>query len=499
MRSIFLINGTGILTLRDLQREFSPWDIYYNLANFVSFAKVHSKPLPVKVCKKEDGYSVWDDASFFGKSFWIDVLNIQDWENASDSIRQMRLFAEEAIFMKVGIKDKFSLTCDDIGIDKEKKKDQCANYTKEKSEMTTEYQCLKIEDKIEHIVKTAKLGNSAADVRTAIILLAICELSEINALDFSFSKTTQAEVHSTINANLDKTKAEYSAMAMESNKSDNKTENQIMEFPSTADISLLARDIPYKYWYHSSNMLEAGETIKTVCVHAKASNNRYASVIIEVYDEVSKLCIHTLVLAANEYRYCNVASGKLIKFLPTISMSPDAYLCRTDLTKPDITVCGEKTSAWTLSENNVSSFSVSDKEDGFVLVQKGKLNTVFYKKANDYVTKTMMSLIVDPVVEIQLTEDGYKVLTSKGETVSNIPSYTPDQNVVSLDRFSRLPMPKSELCKSEEMEEVSLGNNKDCMMIRSKNAKKNIVVFRNQGKHISVNGDERDGIIIIVK
>lgn len=499
MRSIFLINGTGILTLRDLQREFSPWDIYYNLANFVSFAKVHSKPLPVKVCKKEDGYSVWNDASFFGKSFWFDVLNIHDWKNASDSIRLMGLFAEEAVFVKVGIKDKFALTCGDVGIDKEKKKDQCANYAKEKSEMATEYKGLKIEEKIKHIVKTAKLGNSAADVRTAIILLAICELSEINALDFSFSRATATEAHSKANVNSDKTKTGHSAAVMESSQSDNKTESQIMDFPSTADISLLARDIPYKYWYHSSDILEAGETIKTVCVHAKASNNRYASVIIEVYDEVSKMCVHTLVLAANEYRYCNVAAGKIIKFLPTISISPDAYLCRTDLTKSDITVCGEKTSAWTLSENNISSFSVSNKEDGFVLVQNGKLNTVFYKNANDYVTKTMMSLIVDPVVEIQLTEDGYKALTFKGETVSNISSYTPEQNIVSLDKFSRLPVPKSELCKSEEMEEVSLGNNKDCMMIRSKNTKKNIVFFRNQGKHIYVSGDTRDGIKIIVK
>ena len=495
MRNIFSINGTGILTLKDLQREFSPWDIYATLADFVSFASIHSQPLPIKLSYKDDNGLIWEDATYFNKDFWIALLNVRDWSQEPSALKLMNMFIEEIALVNSGAKDLFAKD-KNIGIDTEKKKDKCIDYNKEKTAIIAEYRALDIEKKLQHIVKTARLNDSAQNSRISIVLLAICELSEVNALDYSFSKIESKETLS--NDNPYRTK-DIKASAISANKPATEEDNHISEFPSINDISLSTRDIPYKYWYHSSNKLEPGEIIKTVCVRAKASSNKYASVVIQLYDDVSNKCVHTLTLASNEYRYCNVAGGKIIKFLPTISMSPDTYLCRSDLTKSAISVCVEGATEWTLDENNIASFGVANNNDGFVLVQNSKLNTVFYKKANDYITKMMMSLIVDPVVEIQLTENGYKVLTSKGETFSNIPSYTPEQKIISLDDYSRYPIPQTNLSKSDEITEISLGHTRDCIMIRSKNSKKNIVFFRSGRKHIHIHRDTQNGLKLLVE
>lgn len=495
MRNIFSINGTGILTLKDLQREFSPWDIYSTLADFVSFASIHSQPLPIKLSYKDDNGLTWEDATYFNKDFWITVLNVRNWSQEPNAVKLMNMFIEEIALVNSGAKDLFAKD-KNIGIDTEKKKDKCIDYNKEKAAIITEYEALCLEKKLQHIVKTARLNDSPQNSRISIVLLAICELSEVNALDYSFSKIESQETLS--NDNPYGTK-DTKASAISANKQATEEDSHISEFPSINDISLLTRDIPYKYWYHSSNKLEPGEIIKTVCVRAKAGSNKYASVIIQLYDDVSNKCVHTLTLASNEYRYCNVAGGKIIKFLPTISMSPDTYLCRSDLTKSAISVCVEGATEWTLDENNIASFGVANNNDGFVLVQNSKLNTVFYKKADDYITKMMMSLIVDPVVEIQLTENGYKVLTSKGETFSNIPSYTPEQKIISLDDYSRYPIPQTNLSKSDEITEISLGHTRDCIMIRSKNSKKNIVFFRSGRKHIHIHRDTQNGLKLLVE
>jgi len=495
MRNIFSINGTGILTLKDLQREFSPWDIYSTLADFVSFVSIHSQPLPIKLSYKDDNGLTWEDATYFNKDFWIALLNVRDWSQEPSALKLMNMFIEEIALVNSGAKDSFDKD-KNIGIDTEKKKDKCIDYNKEKTAIIAEYKALDIEKKLQHIVKTARLNDSPQNSRISIVLLAICELSEVNALDYSFSKIESQETLS--NDNPYGTK-DTKASAISASKQATEEDSHISEFPSINDISLLTRDIPYKYWYHSSNKLEPGEIIKTVCVRAKAGSNKYASVIIQLYDDVSNKCVHTLTLASNEYRYCNVAGGKIIKFLPTISMSPDTYLCRSDLTKSAISVCVEGATEWTLDENNIASFGVANNNDGFVLVQNSKLNTVFYKKANDYITKMMMSLIVDPVVEIQLTENGYKVLTSKGETFSNIPSYTPEQKIISLDDYSRYPIPKTNLSQSDETTEISLGHTRDCIMIRSKNSKKNIVFFRSGRKHIHIHRDTQNGLKLLVE
>lgn len=495
MRNIFSINGTGILTLKDLQREFSPWDIYSTLADFVSFASIHSQPLPIKLSYKDDNGLTWEDATYFNKDFWIALLNVRDWSQEPNAVKLMNMFIEEIALVNSGAKDSFAKD-KNIGIDTGKKKDKCIDYNKEKTAIIAEYKALCIEKKLQHIVKTARLNDSPQNSRISIVLLAICELSEVNTLDYSFSKIESKETLS--NDNPYGTK-DTKASAISANNQATEEDSHISEFPSTNDISLLTRDIPYKYWYHSSNKLEPGEIIKTVCVRAKAGSNKYAPVIIQLYDDVSNKCVHTLTLASNEYRYCNVAGGKIIKFLPTISMSPDTYLCRSDLTKSAISVCVEGATEWTLDENNIASFGVANNNDGFVLVQNSKLNTVFYKKANDYITKMMMSLIVDPVVEIQLTENGYKVLTSKGETFSNIPSYTPEQKIISLDDYSRYPIPKTNLSQSDEITEISLGYTRDCIMLRSKNSKKNIVLFRSGRKHIHIHRDTQNGLKLLVE
>ena len=95
MRNIFSINGTGILTLKDLQREFSPWDIYSTLADFVSFASIHSQPLPIKLSYKDDNGLTWEDATYFNKDFWIALLNVRDWSQEPSALKLMNMFIEE--------------------------------------------------------------------------------------------------------------------------------------------------------------------------------------------------------------------------------------------------------------------------------------------------------------------------------------------------------------------------------------------------------------------
>lgn len=468
MHNMFSINGTGILTLKDLQREFSPWDIYANLADFVQFASIHSQPLPTKMlCDGE-----WTDTKYFNKAFWITLINVHDWPKSSNAVQVMNMFVEEIVLVDSGVKDSFAQD-KNIGIDIKNEKDKSLDYSTAKDNIIKEYKALCIEKKLQHIVKTAKLSDSAQNSRTAVILLAICELSEVNALEYSFSKVEAEEA--------------------------SQDDSSVSEFPRTNDVLLLTRNNPYKYWYHSSEKLKSGEEIKTVCVRAKAGDNRHAVVTVQLYDDVSKQCVHTLKLSADEYRYCNVAGDKIIKFLPTISMSPDAYLSRNDLTKATISVCAEGADEWTLDEDNVASFGIASNNEGFVFVKNYNLNAVFYKKANDFFVKMMLSLIVDPVVETQLTEEGYKILTSKGEVFSNIPSYEPEKDVVSLDNYSRYPLAQTELAKTNEATEISLGPAKDCIMIRLDNKKKNVVLFKSCGKHIYIHRDTQHGLNLTVK
>ena len=65
--------------------------------------------------------------------------------------------------------------------------------------------------------------------------------------------------------------------------------------------------------------------------------------------------------------------------------------------------------------------------------------------------------------------------------------------------YSRYPIPKTNLSQSDEITEISLGYTQDCIMLRSKNSKKNIVLFRSGRKHIHIHRDTQNGLKLLVE
>ena len=96
---------------------------------------------------------------------------------------------------------------------------------------------------------------------------------------------------------------------------------------------------------------------------------------------------------------------------------------------------------WVVNAENVSSFTAGMKHDGFIIIQKGKLNYSFYEPARDYFERIKLDMIALPVVEALITDDCYKFLLSDGTIKSNYP-LVKNNKIVSLSSIGRYPFPE---------------------------------------------------------
>ena len=200
---------------------------------------------------------------------------------------------------------------------------------------------------------------------------------------------------------------------------------------------LQASDKPYIYGFHDSDTLDEDETIETVCIEAKDGTNKYDNVRIQLYSEEHKKIISETVLKSGESVYCNVAGGKIIKFLPTVSTSDDMCLSRTN--DGNINISSKDSDNWQLSGKGVSCFCTGTSQEGFVLIKNGTVNMSFYKGKLDYIWRTVKTLLDSKkIVEVKKTDFHILFLSSDGRVYSDdafqkeLPA-----NTVSLDNLNR--------------------------------------------------------------
>ena len=151
--------------------------------------------------------------------------------------------------------------------------------------------------------------NSGQDSRNVLMLLAMAELAEI-----------------------DSTKIEPSQWKILANNAAT-VNNEIKQLTCYNDnLKLTANGQVYKYYYYDGEKLPDNSEIKTIKIEAIGSN-QFAEVKIELHSEALKCCIQKLSLKLGEYVYCNVVDGKIIKFLPNISISDELCLIRENFAK----------------------------------------------------------------------------------------------------------------------------------------------------------------------
>ncbi len=384
MYNNFKIDGKDILNFDELQSSFSLWEIYFQLEDFVKFARVHCKPL---IRLNDEGKAEKND--HFNNKYWYAVL-CNDAENC-------------------GILNKYFTDTESSFISTVKEKLFGAESVIK--EIQEEAVKLYIKEKYNHILKNAEKVAKDFSKHDALVLLAICELAQIDALKIN----------------------DFSLPAP---KAEEKNETGILAFPSEETFILSTSNKPYKFWYHSSDSLSLGDKIKTVMVKATGLSNKDA--IIELYDdgdgEKKGQLVKTLHLKNKEYLYCNTAGGKVIRFLPTDDGSEhDLRLVRDNYEKAEIKVIQADGKEWTLPGDNVSCFSGANQSTGFITIEKGKPKYPFYIPAKKFdAVELRLSSISQTVVEVRVTDSGYFVLTEDGTVIDN-ESTTPCR-AVSLGR-----------------------------------------------------------------
>lgn len=424
------INHVPVLNFLDLRSMFSPLALYQELETFEAFAAVHCVPLPLQLFSPERG--VRYNAECLSKAFWHGLLRRVEWPEDGGSLAEclVPLLNQEL--------DRLS------GGDRTERESLEEQLEEELADAA-------LLEKLDFIMESARAG-----ARQAILLLAICELAEVDP-----RKT----------AAMDWRRAEGDCGAPAAAPA------EAGSFPYEGTVCLTAGSQTYRYWCYDRETLEPGAEIRTVRLEGKACGNQYAMVRIELYGETSGACIQRLTLNSGEFRYCTACRDRIIHFLPDISVSDSLCLSRSDWRSADIQVAPKDGEPWTLNGERVTSFSAGSKNAGFLLVQDGRVNTGFYREAQDYMTRLQLEMLILPVVEARVCEEGYELLLSDGTTATNLPAGS-RTGVPALE--SRPPLP--ELRGMSGVEELALSETGQSAALLMAPGGKSRVFFSGAGK-----------------
>ena len=415
MDRILKANGEPVLNYVDLKRQFDPLYYYRHLETFCAFAEIHCLPLPTLLTSKKTGERYV--ARYLTKEFWMGVIRSAD---RSTKLPAQKQFAEI-------VKATTKALCDS------ENDEEAISETKEA--LSREIEDARVADKLSDLNRL--LGEPDAS-QMALPLLAICELSEIlpSQVDVSRWKEETSSAVTPKVPGMGVSSAAQSAGAPEQPQSD----SAIEFFHYEDDVYLTAGTYVYRFWYHDEDALSKGSRIKTVRIAAKGGTNQYASVKIELFSPETKALVQTVILKKDEYRYCNTADGKIIKFLPVASISDDLCIMRETLDSSSLFIQPRNAEAWTLNVDGISSFAAGGNNLGFLLVQNGKISAQFFKPAEDYFYKLKLGMVPRPVVEATVKGNEYFLLMEDGTVFSNAKEL-PSGGRVSLTETNRHPFP----------------------------------------------------------
>lgn len=458
------LKDVAILNAFDLKKEFSPWTAYENIEAFEAFARVHCVPLAHILEGSDGAYR----AAYLKKDFWLEILNkglhSEAWpEETLDNAASCFLKLVKEAWPKI-----YGQESQDKGLKRE-------------------IQDAAVEKKLAYIVKEAGFSGSQKEIRTSLLLLSMCELAEADVFAQNFQrweerKETAAKKIQTADENV-QGKEPAGGLA----------ELDIRLFPEADNVPLKTSSAPYCFWYYSEGQLKSTCRIKTVRVEAVHGGNQFEKVCIQLYDCNTKEQIQTIYLNIGEYRDCNIADGKVIKFLPSFVLSENLCLVRENCCQSQLTVIPKGAEGWKLGldeENSrkVTSFAVGEESNqGILLIRSGKLITGFYKPCEEFAVKMALRMIGDVLVEVCIGTGGYRLLTEDGTVLSDDPAWNGKRHMVTVSEDGRgyLPQVQGEM----DVQEAISDEKGTVLALRYKNGTYRILNFQNEGRRIQAKQD----------
>lgn len=461
------VGGYTIINLKELQYHADLWQIYNQMEQFEEFAEVHCLPI---VLLLNNG----DVAECLDKSFWLRVLKERD--NLQKRFDKQKLCVNECIdiirdvhiawheqderrkqFIEAGICDvidwnlswednveqailsfektyRKSADMDEKEIEKgikEIRDNLKVPYNADKvymDSLLSEIKQENIQEKLKKLSDNVRKKNE--DAYVAILLLAISMLTEIEPV-IEGVITEKKLTSSKTNAG----KAEIYLPGKQKQKIVNsKHKDRIPELMPPLEVigkaamrekieKLKCRSIPYTWCLYESEKLPDKAIIQTVKIVAVRSVERNCNARIQLYSESMHKVVWEFFLKPGEYRYCNITEGKIICFLPTMSISEDIGIYRPRYYSSDLRVQTRagKDEIQLEYGSEVSNYSAG--KDGEVYLRKGRVMAGRYILAqnNNRIADKIEALSYESFVEVRLVDKGFIFLSNTGKIRSNIP------------------------------------------------------------------------------
>lgn len=376
------LNGNTIVNLLDLQRNFDPLQAYAQLKVYHQFVRIHSLFLGLMIGEQQ--------AEHIKKSFFCtDIL-----ENAAEGKRLSDKYTARECLRE--LLDTFMINETRSAYDDIKKEIR--------DEWEKEIARGRYFEKLAYIEKDAGLGHTLQDAQKAVVLLAICEMAEMNAENCRFVSKIKKPAE---------------------------RQSDIKDFTAKDALQIAVGDLPYKFWYHAEDTLAEGETIRTVQLTATGSMSTKKTAVIELYEKKSGKMVCRETLAVGECRWLTAAGDRVIGLLPRVSEANGHRIEWEDGACTALTIHGRQ--SWTLAAQKISCFATAGEKEGFLLLREGRVISLYYKLFDDDQHRIRMSMIKN-AVEVAHDKRGYRILTADGRVFSSEASGPSDEKRVSLLR-----------------------------------------------------------------
>lgn len=250
----------------------------------------------------------------------------------------------------------------------------------------------KLKKEIQFIIQ--KLGDDKESAKKTLLLTAVCELAEVNALTANWN-TGFSDV-----------------------KKEDKTPKIIepTDFTYENSVTLLAGNQPYRFWCYEGDTLPKGECIRTVRLEGRRAGD-FKKVNIEIISKSTNKRVQKIVLNASDSVYVNAIGNRVIKALPEYAVSKNNCIIKRG---DKLWVYPKGRAAWTTEIKNISSVATGTVDEGFLIVADGKILIQYCDSIeSSYTAKLMINAIITPVVEVRKANVGFDILLNDGTIINS--------------------------------------------------------------------------------
>lgn len=396
--------GHIIRIFPDLQRYFSPAELYAQFDLFNKFAGMHSVFMPLMIPK--GGARM--PAEYYTKEYWLKILNGEEQfgRPAPEECDEYETAYEEACkeYEAAGFEEKFAHILKSlVGKDADVPEIHAEKAGTEEAARANP-EITKAADETEVLKEIKKI---------AAVLLAISELSEIDARDIP--------------------EDEWKAVL--------KDKDAPKEFRYEAAASFEAGVETYRFKLYEGDVLQGSEKIRVVMVRAVEGKTKGADILRIELCAADGACAESVQMNIGEFRFCTAAGGRVIEFLPVEDrVHADLQIRRPDLKSEIIEIKKDKEEPLRFGkpetgakEQYITSFSSGGSSRGYLLVWGGDLYCYGYKDQKLSQRKFDAKGDLDyGVIDAVATEGGYEILTEDGRVLCACPEQV--RQAVSLRR-----------------------------------------------------------------